>query len=81
MLSADGDILLFEVKKDIIDNFDDILKSFYSSLRTKCYDEQLFIEFIKNKYGEDSIRLEKNLGTFAEYNIPMEYKNIKWFNF
>lgn len=81
MLSADGDVLLFTVKKEIIDNFDDLLDSFFSSLITKSYDEQLFVEFIKNKYGEDSIRLEKNLGTFDEYNIPMEYKNIKWFNF
>lgn len=59
MLSADGDVLLFTVKKEIIDNFDDLLESFFSSLIIKSYDEQLFIEFIKNKYGEDSIRLEK----------------------
>ncbi len=81
MLSADGDIMLYEVSKNIISDFDSILEEFYNSKKTKNYDEQLFIGFLQKKFGKGSIRFIKNLGRFNSDNIPNEYKNIKWHNF
>ena len=59
LLSADGDIGLYKVNKFILDNFDSIIKDFFKWKKTNCYDETLFVKFIKGKYGEDSIVLKK----------------------
>lgn len=81
MLSADGDVILYEVDKNIINDFDNILEQFYSWKKTNCYNEQLFVEYIQKKFGSESIKFIKNLGWFSHDNIPNEYRNIKWFNF
>lgn len=81
MLSADGDVMLYKVDKIIIDDFDNLIKQFYKWKRTNCYDEQLFVKFLKEKCGNDSIIFVKNLGWIDEANIPVEYKSIKWYNF
>lgn len=81
MLSADGDIMLYEVGKNIIKDLENILDQFYKWKQTNCYDEQLFVKFIQETYGDGSIRLIKNLGWFDRDNIPEEYKNIEWHNF
>lgn len=81
MLSADGDIMLYEVDKQILNNFDDLLGEFYKWKKTNCYDEQLFVKFLRQKYGDKSIIFIKNLGCFDYDNIPKEYENIEWYNF
>ncbi len=81
MLSADGDIMLYEVSKNIINDFDNILEQFYSWKKTNCYNEQLFVVFLQKKFGCETIKFIKNLGWFDYNNIPKEYKDIKWYNF
>ena len=79
LLSADGDIGLYKVDKFILDNFNDILTDFLKWKKTNCYDETLFVKFIKNKYGGDAIIFKKIVGCCPD--VEEEYKNIKWFNF
>lgn len=81
MLSADGDIMLYEVDKQILNNFDNLIEQFFEWKKTNCYDEQLFIKFLQQKYGNNAIKFVKNLGWFDCNNVPKEYENIKWFNF
>ncbi len=81
MLSADGDIILYEVNKKILDDFDDLIEQFFQWKKTNCYDEQLFVKFLQQKYGKDAIKFIKNLKWFDDNNIPKEYENIKWYNF
>lgn len=79
LLSADGDIGLYEVDKMILDNFDKLLEEFFAWKKTNCYDETLFVEFLKKNIGENSIKFIKIVGQYP--NIENEYKDIKWFNF
>ena len=81
MLSADGDIMLYEVDKQILTNFDNLLEQFFNWKKTNCYDEQLFVKFLQQKCGNNTIKFVKNLGWFDYTNIPKEYESIKWFNF
>lgn len=81
MLSADGDIMLYEVEKQILNNFDNLIEQFFEWKKTNCYDEQLFVKFLCQKHGKNSIKFIKNLGWFDYNNIPKEYESIKWFNF
>ena len=77
MLSADGDVILYEVDRQILNDFDNLIEEFYEWKKTSCYDEQLFVEFLQQKCGNEKIKLNKNLGG----NIPKEYENVKWYNF
>lgn len=81
MLSADGDVLLYEVDKQILNNFDNLIEQFFEWKKINCYDEQLFVKFLHQKYGSKAIRFIKNLGCLSYDNVPKEYKNIKWYNF
>ncbi len=81
MLSADGDIMLYEVNKQILDNFDNLIEQFFQWKKTNCYDEQLFVKFLQQKCGNEAIKFIKKLGWFDDNNIPKEYENIKWYNF
>lgn len=81
MLSADGDIMLYEVDKQILNNFDNLIEHFFQWKKTNCYDEQLFVKFLQQKCGSETIKFIKNLGWFDYNNIPKEYENIKWHNF
>ena len=79
LLSADGDIGLYKVDKIILDNFNTILTDFFKWKKTNCYDETLFVTFIKKRYGDKSIIFKKIVGCYP--NVEEEYKNIKWINF
>lgn len=46
MLSADGDIMLYEVDKQILNDFDNLIKQFFKWKKTNCYDEQLFVSIL-----------------------------------
>ncbi len=81
MLSADGDVMLYEVDKRILNNFSNLIEQFFEWKKTNCYDEQLFVKFLQQKYGSEAIRFLKNLGWLDYNNIPKEYESIKWFNF
>lgn len=81
MLSADGDVMLHRVNKEIINNFDELLNQFYKWKKTKCYNEQLFVKFLQDKFGNEAIEFIENLGWLDNNNLPTEYKNIKWYNF
>jgi len=81
MLSADGDIMLYEVEKQILNNFDNLIEQFFDWKKTNCYDEQLFVQFLRQTYGNNAIKFIKNLGWFDYDNIPQEYESIKRFNF
>ena len=76
-LSADGVIKLYNVNNKILDNFDDLLDEFYNWKKTSCYDEQLFVKFLQNKFGTTAVQFVKNLG----WDIPKEYENVRWYNF
>lgn len=60
MLSADGDIMLYEVDKQILNDFDNLIKQFFKWKKTNCYDEQLFVKFLQQKYGNNVIKFIKN---------------------
>lgn len=81
MLSADGDVMLYEVEKQIIENFDSLVDEFYEWKKTNCFTEQLFVQFIQQKFGNKSIKFIKNLGWLFDENLPNEYKDIVWYNF
>jgi len=79
MLSADGDVMLYQVDKQILDDFDNLIEEFLKRKETNCYNEQLFVKFLQQKYGNEKIKFIKNLGW--PDNIPKEYENVKWYNF
>lgn len=91
LLSADGDISLYKVDKRILQNFDELLDLFFKWKNTKCYDESLFVTYLKKHLGEESISYCKTVGCVGgrinestgciEDEIDEEYKDIKWFNF
>lgn len=81
MLSADGDVMLYEIDKQILINFDNLIEAFFRWKKTNCYNEQLFVKFLQQKCGNERIKFIKNLGWFDSNNIPKEYENIKWYNF
>ena len=81
MLSADGDVLLYKASKRILNDFDTILEQFFSWKKTNCYNEQLFVEYLRKNFGNESLLFIKNLGWINPDHIPDEYKDIKWFNF
>ena len=49
MLSADGDVILYEVARQILNDLDNLIEEFYEWKKTSCYDEQLFVEFLQQK--------------------------------
>ncbi len=81
MLSADGDVILYEVDKQILKDFDNLIEEFFKWKKTNCYNEQLFVKFLQIKYGNEKIKFIKNLGWFDSNNKPKEYENVKWYNF
>lgn len=88
LLSADGDIFLYKVDKEILENFDELLKKFYSWKKTNIYDETLFVKFLKNRLGKNSIECIKTVGIYEdtmkytkEHKIEDEYKDTFWYNF
>lgn len=92
LLSTDGDISLYKVDNEVYKNLDDLVREFDNSKNTNCFDETLFVEFIKKKFGNESIEFIKvvgecNAGDFNEELdrfedvIEDEYKNTKKINF
>jgi hypothetical protein len=91
LLSHDGDIALYKVDKYILDDLDELLKQFYKWKRTNCYDETLFVKFLRNKFGEKSVEFVKIVGVVGgkinqrtgeiEDDIEEEYKETKYYNF
>jgi hypothetical protein len=55
--------------------------------KTKCYDETLFVKFLKNKFGANSIEFIRIVGLYGgkinqktgniEHDIEEEYKNTR----
>lgn len=76
MLSADSDVMLYEVDKKILNDFDSLIDEFYEWKQTNCFTEQLFVEFLQEKFGNEAIKFIKNLG-WIYGNIPEEYKDIE----
>lgn len=76
LLSADGDISLYEVDDRIINEFEELLDSF---VHGSCYNEQDFVDHIKRKCGENAIRFILIAGCYPE--LKPEYKNVMWYNF
>ncbi len=81
LLSADGEILLYEVDKKILNNLDVLIEDFYKWKNTSYYDEQLFVKYLQQKFGDRAIIFKKNLGWLGNENLPKEYADIKWYNF
>lgn len=92
LLSADSDIGLYKVKKELLERLDSLCEDFYKWKKTDCFDETLFVKFLKSKYGNDSIEFIKIVGQCGagDFNeeldkfedvIQDEYKNLKWIKF
>lgn len=81
MLSADGDVMLYKANIQILNNFENLIEEFFKWKKTNCYNEQLFVKFLQQKFGNESIKFIKNLGYLNNNKISSEYKNIKWYNF
>lgn len=86
LLSADGDISLYEVAREIHDNLDALVNHFYRWKTTYCFDETLFVTFLIGKYGNDAVRFIKVVGTCSgekslksgkvEDDIEEAYRNV-----
>jgi hypothetical protein len=91
LLSADGDISLYKVDKEIFNNLDELIERFYKWKKTNCYDETLFVKFLRNRFGENSVEFVKIVGLFGgkinqktgriENDIEEEYQATRWYNF
>lgn len=91
LLSADGDISLYEISSDLLEKIDNCVKQFDKWRKTKSYDETLFVQYLKQKYGEKSILFCKTVGVYCgkinqvtgqiEHDLPEEYRDTKWINF
>lgn len=92
LLSADGDISLYKIKKELFEILDSLCDEFFKWKKTDCYDEAAFVKLIKNKYGNDSIEFVKVVGqcNAGEFNeeldrfedlIQKEYKDSRRINF
>lgn len=91
LLSADGDISLYKIDNNIFLNLDEHLEGFYKWKKTSCYDETLFVEYIKKCFGENAMVYCKKVGCVGgrinqytgkiEDDIEEEYKDIQWYNF
>lgn len=91
LLSADGDIYLYEVIPEILNDFEVYLSAFFKWKKTNCYDETLFVSYLKNRLGDSSIFCVKKVGCcggkintttgMIEDEIEEQYKDIKWYNF
>ena len=92
LLSADGYISLYLIKEELFEIIDELVKEFDISNNTNCFDEKIFVKFLCEKYGEDSIKFVKIVGkcNAGDYNeeldkfddlIEDEYKNVKLINF
>lgn len=78
LLSADGDIGLYHVEKQILDNLEELIGEFYNTKKTNLFNETLFVKFLKKKLGENSIYFVKNVDPDE---IDEEYKGAIWYNF
>ncbi len=81
LLSADGDIALYEVEKKIFNDLDCLIEEFFKWKKTNSYDEKLFVKFMQQKFGNEAVKFIKKLGCFDNSSIPKEYESIKWINF
>lgn len=58
LLSADGDVSLYEVDSEILEHFNSYVRRFEKWRHKKgirCYDETLFVEYLKKQLGEDAV--------------------------
>ena len=85
LLSADFDIGLYKVDKNIEEDLEKIKIEFLENLRNNTYDQSDFVKFLENKYGQDSIKFIKNIGTYGSEENIVEYENyikfLKYINF
>lgn len=90
LLSADGEVSLYQVTKDIESNLEKVIEDFFKWKTTKSYDETLFVKFLINRFGKDSVSFVEVVGGYLGgpnsilkdgKDVTEEYKNIKWFNF
>ncbi|MGN0534893.1 MAG: hypothetical protein ACI4IR_02710 [Eubacterium sp.] len=83
LLSADGKISLYRVQQTILDEFDKLLDDFYKNKTEKSFDETLFVEYLKNRLGEDSISFVRYVGwvNTPQPEIEELYRDVKWYNF
>lgn len=83
LLSADGKISLYRVQQSILDEFDKLLDDFYKNKTEKSFDETLFVEYLNNRLGEDSISFVRYVGwaNSPEPEIEELYRDVKWYNF
>lgn len=90
LLSADGDVSLYRVSKYIWNHFDELIEDFHTWNKKKRYDETLFVNYLKARFGEKSIAFIKIVGQYAGSpnmifldgnDITEQYVDTKWFNF
>lgn len=90
LLSADREVSLYQVSKDIWNHFDELVVDFYEWKKTNRYDEKLFVKYLKSRFSEESINFIKVVGNYAGSpnmiwldgkDITGQYENTKWHNF
>ena len=90
LLSADSDVSLYSVSKDIWNDFDKLLDDFFNWKRKNIFDETLFVKYLRKRFGEESITFVRIVGEYAGSpnmilldgkDITEQYSDIKWFNF
>lgn len=90
LLSADGDVSRYRVSKHIWNHFDELIEDFHSWNKKNRYDETLFVEFLKARFGESSIVFVNIVGQYAGSpnmifldgkDITEQYADTKRLNF
>lgn len=90
LLSADREVSLYQVSKDIWNHFDELVVDFYKWKKTNRYDEKLFVKYLKSRFSEESINFIKIVGNYEGSpntiwkdgkDITEQYANTKWHNF
>ena len=81
LLSADGDVKVYSVPGVVAKNLETICMEFSS--KGGCFDETDFIEWLnKYKYPHEKSLYVENIGWCQdEKDIPLKYRECKWFNF
>lgn len=90
LLSADSEVGLYQASQEILDNFDQLLKDFFKWKKTNSYTEELFVKFLKNRMGQNSIKFIRYVGGYYGgpnriildgVDITNQFENCRWFNF
>lgn len=76
LLSSDGDVCLYQVSHEIIQEFQALVEAFPHGNE---YSYEDFVDYVKKVKGNDSIQFIEVVGCYPE--VDAKYKKVFWYNF